>query len=128
MNILSAVLLCIVAALLSLFLRQYAPEYAALLSLGLSVLLLLFLTDGIRSVLETVQSFLKEAAFQPELVAILIKCLGICIIAELGSQSCRDAWEQAIASKVELAARVSLILISLPLFRELLNNAGRLLQ
>ncbi len=128
MNILTLILLCIVAALLSLFLRQHAPEYAALVSLGLSVLLLFFLIDGIRSVIETLEGFMSAAAFRPGLLAIILKCLGICIVAELGSQSCRDAGETAIATKVELAAKVSLILVSLPLFRELLETAGRLLK
>ena len=40
----------------------------------------------------------------------------------------RDAGEQAIGAKVELAGKVTLVLVSLPLFERLLRVAGSLLS
>ena len=36
---------------------------------------------------------------------ILFKTLGICFLAQFAADSCRDAGESALASKVELAGR-----------------------
>ena len=63
-----------------------------------------------------------------ELTEIVLKALGICIVAELGSQCCRDAGETAIATKVELAAKAALVLMSIPIFQTLLEVAGELLH
>ena len=58
---------------------------------------------------------------------MVVKCLGVCILTELASNTCRDAGEQAIGAKVELAGKVTLVLVSLPLFQRLLELAERLL-
>lgn len=128
MSILSIVLVCIVAALLCLFLRQNKPEYAAFVSLACSVLVLFFLIEGISEVTGKMQALLSGIDYDSDLIGIVLKCLGICILAELGSQSCRDAGETAIATKVELVAKLSLVLVSLPLFSRLFEIAGQLLK
>lgn len=63
-----------------------------------------------------------------ELIQVVMKCLGVCILTELAGQTCRDAGENAIAAKVELAGKVTLVLVSLPLFQRLLEVAERLLS
>ena len=108
MEITALIVLCIIAALLALSLRGQRPEFAMLLSLGCGLFVLLYLLG--------------------QLTAIILKALGVCIVAELGSQCCRDAGETAIAAKVELAAKAALVMMSMPVFASLLEMAGELLR
>lgn len=128
MNITAVIVTCIAAALLCLYLRQSRPEFAALVSLACSILVLIFVVQGISKVAAELESLIKSTQLDTEMLGIVLKCLGICILAELGSGSCRDAGETAIATKVELAAKLSLILASLPLFTQLFGIAGKLLK
>lgn len=119
---------CITAAALSLVLRQYRPEYAVFVSLGCSVVALLWLLQSIAQILEGLEQLFEGAMLSGELIQVVMKCLGVCILTELAGQTCRDAGENAIAAKVELAGKVTLVLVSLPLFERLLGVAERLLS
>ena len=113
MEITALIVLCIITALLALSLRGQRPEFAMLLSLGCGLFVLLYLF------------FLLVMGIP---VMTILNALGVCIVAELGSQCCRDAGETAIAAKVELAAKAALVMMSMPVFASLLEMAGELLR
>lgn len=122
------IVLCIAVSLLALSLRQQRPEYAMLLSLACGLFVLFFLVGKMGDIFSQLQDLLTGLSGQSELTEIVLKALGICILAELGSQCCRDAGETAIATKVELAAKAALVLMSIPIFQTLLEVAGELLH
>ena len=104
--------LCIITALLALTLRGQRPEFAMLLSLGCGIFVLLALMGQMKEIITGLEKIMS----------------GICIVAELGSQCCRDAGEAAIAAKVELVAKAALVLMSMPVFTSLMETAGELLS
>lgn len=128
MEITWIVVICIAAALLSLYLRQQRPEYAMLVSLACGLLVLLLLLAQVKDFTGELQELTNILDQGKDLTGIVLKCLGICILAELGSQCCRDAGETALASKVELSAKVILVLVSVPLLQELLKTARQLVE
>ena len=127
MEITALIVLCIIAALLALSLRGQRPEFAMLLSLGCGLFVLLYLLGQMKDIFSGLEDILSGLSGQSELTAIILKALGVCIVAELGSQCCRDAGETAIAAKVELAAKAALVMMSMPVFASLLEMAGELI-
>ncbi len=128
MEITSLIVLCIITALLALSLRGQRPEFAMLLSLGCGAFVLLNLLGQMKGILSGLERVMAGLSGQSDLTGIILKALGICIVAELGSQCCRDAGEAAIAAKVELAAKTALVLMCMPVFTQLLETAGELLR
>ena len=128
MEITALIVLCIITALLALSLRGQRPEFAILLSLGCGVFVLLDLLGQMKGILSGLERVMAGLSGQSDLTGIILKALGICIVAELGSQCCRDAGEAAIAAKVELAAKTALVLMCMPVFTQLLETAGELLR
>lgn len=128
MDITALTVLCIVTALLALSLRGQRPEFAMLLSLGCGLFVLLFLLGQIKGIFQETEELISGLSGQGEQTAIILKALGVCIVAELGSQCCRDAGETALAAKVELAAKAALVLMCMPVFSSLLEIAGELLS
>ena len=120
--------LCIITALLALTLRGQRPEFAMLLSLGCGIFVLLALMGQMKEIITGLEKIMSGLSEQSDLTAIILKALGICIVAELGSQCCRDAGEAAIAAKVELVAKAALVLMSMPVFTSLMETAGELLS
>lgn len=120
--------LCIITALLALTLRGQRPEFAMLLSLGCGIFVLLALMEQMKEIITGLEKIMSGLSEQSDLTAIILKALGICIVAELGSQCCRDAGEAAIAAKVELVAKAALVLMSMPVFTSLMETAGELLS
>ena len=128
MDLFGVAVFCITAAVLALMLRQYRPEYAVFVSLACSLVVVLYLLQGIAQVVERLEDLFADSLLSGELVEVVMRCLGVCILTELAGQTCRDAGENAIGAKVELAGKVTLVLVSLPLFERLLLVAGRLLS
>ena len=121
----------VVAAFLAVLLRQQRPEQAMAVGLlaGISVLVLV-LTKAVPA-LSSIQDMLNTSSLPGEYVAILFKALGICLLTQLAADTCRDAGETALAGKAELAGKVGLVMLSLPLFQKiadlavsLINNGG----
>lgn len=128
MEMTALIALCIVTALLALTLRGQRPEFAMLLSLGCGIFVLLALMAQMKEIMTGLEKIMSGLSEQSDLTAIILKSLGICIVAELGSQCCRDAGEAAIAAKVELVAKAALVLMSMPVFTSLMETAGELLS
>jgi len=119
---------CVIAALLCLILRQYKPEYSLLLSLACSAAVIAYALTSLSSVTESISSIIEDSLIPTELTEVLFKCTGVCILSELASQTCRDAGEGAIASKIELAGKLTLIILSMPLFLKLLETSSMLMS
>ncbi len=127
-DIYSVVGLAIVGAVLSLVLRQYRPEYSIVVALCTSVIILIAVLSAMQEIIDTVQNLLTRANIEGEFAQVLFKSLGICVVAQLAADACRDAGESAIATKVEMAGKVAVLVVSLPLFSELISISARLLS
>lgn len=111
----------LVAAAAAVLLKQYKPEYAMLVSLAAAALIFGWILVDLIPAFSVMRELMERAALSSEVVKILIKVLGVCCLCELAGQVCREAGQLAIASKIDLAGKVTILLLALPLFRELLE-------
>lgn len=120
--------LLLIAAFLTVLLRQYRPELALSVGVVAGVLLLLAVLRVLTPSLSSLQGMLQAAALPTEYIATLFKALGICLITQFSADACRDAGETALAAKAEFAGKVALLVLSLPLFEEITSLALKLMQ
>lgn len=119
----------VVAASLIMVIRQRAPEHALLLSVAAGVLILGWVISAGKPFFEEIQRIMALCGgAESGYVEILFKAMGICFVAQIACDACRDMGESAIAAKVELAAKISVLVISLPLFEKILSIVGSLIQ
>jgi stage III sporulation protein AD len=128
MYLLSIIGFCIVSAVLLTVVRQYKPEYAMLLSVACGVVLLFSVVSEILGIVDTITEITQKAAISSESIAILVKSLGICYIAQLAKDCCADSGETSLANKIDIVARVALAVLSLPLITQILNIITDLLK
>lgn len=121
MDLISIIGIGIVAAALAVVLRQHRPEFAILVSLGAGVFILYKISANIVPVVEQIQSILTAAALPSGYASILFKALGMCFITQIACDTCKDAGESAISSKVEIAGKIAVLVVSLPLFQQVLS-------
>lgn len=120
--------LAVVSAALVTVIRQRAPEYALLLSVAAGVLILLWiLRQGVPLFEQVRELFENTAGAQGEYVGILFKSLGICFVVQIACDACRDLGESAIAAKVEMAGKISVLVLALPLFQRILAIVAQLI-
>ncbi len=119
-------LLC--AALFGTVLRPQRPELALSLCIGAGVLVVVRLASQLLPLVSTLRTMLESGGVSTEYLSFLLKAVGIVLVTQLTADTCRDAGEGALAAKAELVGRVLLLMLSLPLLRQVLALATSLIS
>ena len=121
MSIIAIVGIGIVAALFSLIIKQYKPEFGMYISLITGVVILAVIIKEITPILDTMEELIGIVSLDAVYGAALLKALAICYITQLAGDTCRDSGETAIAAKIEMAGKIAIVLVSLPLFKGIVD-------
>ena len=113
------VLLC--AAMLAVLLRAQRPELAMCLGLAAAAAVAILLVRQIAPLISAMRRLLTMTALPTEGFGVVLKAAGVCLLTQITADTCRDAGETALASKAELAGRVLMLMLAVPLFEELLS-------
>lgn len=108
----------VVAAIFAVTLKKHNPEYSMVISLCAGVLMLYLLLTRVTPAVNQIKTLLSATGLSSDYGVILFKALGICFLTQFAADSCRDAGESALASKVELAGRLAIVVLALPLLEE----------
>ena len=95
-----------------------------LISLGAAVVLLLVILEQGTPLVEQIEDF--SGSLGGDAIQLMLRAVGITIVGQVVSRLCKDAGESALAYTVELAARVAVLLASLPAVGEILNDLGEI--
>ncbi|RJQ11394.1 MAG: stage III sporulation protein AD [Bacillota bacterium] len=121
MEIAQVVGLAIVAVVLLLFIRPQRPEMAVLLSLVVGVAIFFMVVQRLEAVIDFLRDLAGRARVDSLFLNTILKIIGIAYIAEIGAQVCRDAQETAIAGKVELAGKLLILFLAMPIVMAILE-------
>jgi len=113
-DILKIVVLAVTAAALTLLVRQYRPEIAMQLGIAAGVLILLLAIDPLVSVFNSLTDIANKYDIDTTYIGVVIKIIGITYIVQFAVNICKDAGENAIAGKMELAGKITILLLALP--------------
>jgi len=118
----------VITAFLAVMLRRSHPEQAMGVTLVAGILMVTAALGGVAPLLDDIQTMLETSGLTGEYTRILFKALGICVITQLASDACRDAGEQGLAAKAELAGKLTLLTLALPLFQKIGSIALSLVE
>lgn len=127
MDITSLVGLAVLSAVLCVIVRQMRPELALGVSIACGVIVMGAVISMLAPSVELISQLTDSAGLDGGYSRTLFKALAVCYISQLGSDCCRDAGESAIASKIELAGKAAVVVISLPVFSSLAEMVTELL-
>lgn len=128
MNIIIIASTAFIAAILSLILKQYKPEYSLFISISAGVLIFLSVLAVIRPIMDYINTLTRQTGLSGVYAEVLIKSLAVCYITQLAADCCADAGETAIAGKLQIAGRIAILLIALPMFQSLTELVTELIN
>lgn len=128
MDILGICIIAVTGSILVLTLKQSVPQLALLLTLSVGVIILISVLSFLPIITDKITQLMSQTGVNSKYISILIKALGICFICQFASDICKDAGQSALASKVELAGKIMILISALPLIEEVLNTATALLS
>lgn len=118
----------VITAFLAVMLRRSHPEQAMGVTLIAGVLMVTAAIGAMAPLFGDIRTMLEASGLTGDYTQILFKALGICVITQLASDACRDAGEQGLAAKTELAGKLTLLALALPLFQKIGGIALSLIE
>lgn len=121
MEILQVAGLGIIATILTITVKKERPEIALQISVVTGIIIFLFVISKIGYVISVLNELARRIDIDFMYLSIILKVVGIAYITEFASQISRDAGEGSIAEKIELAGKVLIMVVSIPILMALLE-------
>lgn len=117
----------IVLAMLLAFLRERYPSVAVQLVTAFIAGVLLMLIPSLGRIVGVFADLGRRAQVNVAYVDTVLRVIGVAYVASFGTQVCKDAKEEALGNVIELAGKVIIALLALPVLTGILDTLLRLL-
>jgi stage III sporulation protein AD len=121
LDIFQIVAIGIIAVVIILVLKSQKQEIAILVSIITGIVIFLLVAGKLSAILELFNTYINRVNIDSIYFSTLIKIIGIAYVAEFGAEICKDAGENSVASKIELAGKVIIAALSVPILTSLLE-------
>ena len=118
----------IVSALLAVQFKTMKSEYGILISIAGCIFIFIYSIRGLKNIIELLEHITSLGNVGTEYIKILLKILGITFISEISSDIAKDCGYAALSNQIQIFGKMSILLISLPIFSEIISLIGTLLS
>ncbi len=119
MDIAAIIGIGIVGALLAVTVKSYRPELALCISIATGILIFLASSEGLREVMYQMQEMCENSGVDTEFFKVAMKVIAIAYVTEFASETAKDSGEGAIAKKLEFAGKTAVLVVMMPVIKNL---------
>lgn len=123
MDIFKILGLIFITTVICIILKQHKPEYALLISVCGGIIILTFLFKKVLVPITVIAQKIESYGIENSYFKVALKALGIGYITSFISDTCKDAGQQALASKAMLVGKCAIFLLAVPLILTVLETA-----
>ncbi|WKL02814.1 stage III sporulation protein AD [Paenibacillus amylolyticus] len=127
MEIIQVVGLALIATVLILVIKEQKPMFAFLIAAATGIVIFMLLIGKIGAVIEVLEGLAENSGMESIYLKTVLKIIGIAYIAEFGAQIVRDAGQESIASKIELAGKVLILVLAIPIISIIIETVMKLM-
>lgn len=127
MDIIKIAVLGIAGVLIAIPLKREKSEYSTFIAITVCVCIFFYLLTKVETILAFVERVEALIPVDSKYVGILVKMVGITYVAEFATNICKDAGYAAIASQIEIFAKLSILVVSVPVLGAFLEMVGNYL-
>lgn len=111
----------LVAVIFNLTLTKTGKDISVLLSLAACIMVATIAMDFLKDIITFMKDLEKLGKLNNGVLAILLKCVGIGLLAEFTSSVCTDSGNGALGKVLQMMGPVLILWLALPLFTQLLE-------
>ena len=111
MNLMAVSLAAVIVVLIAVKIKELDSGYGIVLSIAGCVMLMYFVVSRFR----LIDRLTAYVSVNISYIDVILKMIGIAYICRFSSDICKDAGCNAMASQVEMAGKITLILLSMPI-------------
>ncbi|MDD4548758.1 MAG: stage III sporulation protein AD, partial [Syntrophomonadaceae bacterium] len=91
------------------------------------IVIFTFMMGKMASIINVMKELVRQAEINYFFLATILKILGVAYLGEFAAAICQDAGEQAVARKVEFAAKIIIAVLALPIMIAILESLMQLM-
>ena len=126
MEIFKVVGIGLIGAIMTLFLKNSKSDFTMLTVLATGIVLLIIIINSLRDVIEAFNEIVSKSGINDKLFSGILKIVGIGYVTEYSANICNDFECSAIAKKIQLAGKISIFLMAMPIVLALIEAVSKL--
>ncbi|MCD5407589.1 MAG: stage III sporulation protein AD [Desulfotomaculum sp.] len=115
MEIMQIIGIALITTILAGVVKFGNKEIGVLISLAAGLIIFGMMLGHISAIFQVLRDLANQANISMIYLGTILKIVGIAYIADFGAQICRDAGEGALATKVEFAAKILVLVLAVPI-------------
>ncbi|MGN0703743.1 MAG: stage III sporulation protein AD [Lentihominibacter sp.] len=127
MEILKIAAVALTGVVLASVMKNVNKEIAIYIILATVIILFLSIIDKLWEAFRFLEGIYDNVTYGRSFFPVIIKVLAVAYITDFTAQLCRDSGENAIGSKVELAGKVLIFYLAMPILTAILELISSLL-
>ena len=117
----------ILITVISVVLEKWNPQFELPVKLSAAVICIGIVLSLALPLITYVSGLLRESAASPY-ATLVMRALGVAVLTETVGGICRECKETTVASYLEMAGRLEILVLCLPLMEEILQSVKGLLS
>lgn len=128
MDIFRVIGVAIVGAIISLMLRQSKSEFSVLAVLATGIIILILVLSSLNEVILQFNKIVDKSGVDNRLFSSLLKIIGVGYVTEYSASMCDDLGVGSIGKKLQLAGKISIFLMALPIVTALIDIVASIVK
>ena len=119
--IVKIIAIAMAGAILNVIVRQHKSEFSFAVAIATGIVIFSLIKDDVLSVISLTKDYIESLGFETKYIATLFKIIAVAYLTQYGASICEDVGEKSIAMKVELAGRLTIIIMTAPIIFAVIN-------
>lgn len=121
MEIIQILIIGIISTVIVVMLKDEKPEIAMQISLAAGILIFLLMISRITIVIQSLEQIAAKVNIEYTYINVVLKIIAIAYLASFGIEICKDAGQSSIAGKIEMAGKILIISLSIPILMAVMD-------
>lgn len=117
----------LITSVLTLMLSKQQKDFAQLVSMAACAMGLGILTGFLEPVMDLLRQLQELGDLNEQMLIVLIKGVGIGLVAEIASMACADAGNGSLGKVLQMLCSGAILWLSVPVFQLLMNLVTQIL-
>lgn len=127
MEILRICITATIGVLLSLSVKKQSPEFAVLVGLATGIVIFFQTYSYFSYIFRCLCQLSERSGIDNKYFSMILKITAIAYITQFGCDICKDAGENSVASKIDMAGRVIIAFSCMPLIMAIMEEVTKFL-
>lgn len=117
----------IVGVMISSLLKRDKPEFSLIITIATGMILLVLVLSQMTSVVTAFDDLIAGTGVDQSLFSGVLKIIGIGYLTEYSATICTDYGSNSVANKIQIAGKITIFLMALPIVKSLLSAVQSLI-